>query len=328
MRDHKYLDTLDISSNAITYDNFTDICECLNTNKITCLKAKNNLLGDNSMEYFAQRILSDESTCNLNYFDFSSCKIYDQGLVYILNQLAKNTKITKMKLRDNYFSHEIDYVVIDFLEKNITLQMCDLNKNRFSFQCLKKINKIIERNKKRLNDKEPNRLLIDVYRLKYENTKLNDLKNTLKFWESESEKYKLGRADIRQDYESKKDLCEEETVDIKKKNNKVSDIIAMRKQELMRKEADLAKSRSENIESEESLLVRLNEAKDRKLVLEEESKNIGDTTESLEKDFIVRIETLSNTIGENKKKEKEYDGKKNEYLEEISIIDKKIKELK
>ena len=43
-----------------------------------------------------------------------------------------------------------------------------------------RIKKIIDRNVKFQSDKEPNRLLVEVYRLKYENTKLNEMKDELK----------------------------------------------------------------------------------------------------------------------------------------------------
>ena len=136
------------------------------------------------MKYFSDIILREGSFSEITEFDFSSSKIYDQGLIYILSELQNNTKINKIKLRDNYFSHEIDYVVIDFLDKNTNLIYLELTKNRFSYQCLQKIQKIIDRNVKIQNDKEPNKLLVEVYRLKYENTKLNEMKDTLKNFEN------------------------------------------------------------------------------------------------------------------------------------------------
>ena len=43
-------------------------------------------------------------------------------------------------------------------------------------------------------DKEPNKLLVDIYRLKYENTKLSEMKECLKFLENDVEKIKLSRS--------------------------------------------------------------------------------------------------------------------------------------
>lgn len=184
IRDNEVLQNLDISSNSITFESFADLCDCLNYNKIKHLKARNNLLGDESMKYFSDLVLDRNSYSEITTFDFSSSKIYDQGLIYLMNKLQDNKKIKKIKLRDNYFSHEIDYVIMDFLDKNKNLTKLDLTKNRFSVQCLQKINKIIDRNIKAQNEKEPNKLLVEVYRLKYENTKLNEMKDTLKVLEN------------------------------------------------------------------------------------------------------------------------------------------------
>ena len=138
LKNNKLINGLDISSNSISIEGFTEICEMLLLTNIKVLKLKNNLLGDESVKIFSKKILSQDTTSCLEYFDFSSSKIYDQGLIYILNELQNNRKIRKIKLRDNYFSHEIDYVTVEFVEKNTTLIHFDLSKNRLSHQCLLK----------------------------------------------------------------------------------------------------------------------------------------------------------------------------------------------
>ena len=180
LKNNEFLQILDLGSNSIVYDSFKHLCDSMNTNKIRILRCKNNLLGDESMKYFSEIILNKGNNSNLVSFDFSSCKIYDQGLIYLLNSLASNSKINWINLRDNYFSHEIDFVILNFLEKNTAITHIDLTKNRFSFQCLQKVNKIIKRNRNIQNNKEPNKLLVELYSLKYENTKLNELREALK----------------------------------------------------------------------------------------------------------------------------------------------------
>ena len=201
---NEFLQILDLGSNSIVFDSFKYLCDSMNTNKIRILRCKNNLLGDDSMKYFSETILSKESKSNLISFDFSSCKIYDQGLIYLLHSLASNARINWINLRDNYFSHEIDFVILNFLEKNTTLTHIDLTKNRFSFQCLQKVNQIIKRNRNIQNNKEPNKLLVELYSLKYENTKLNELREALKSIENYNAKLKLNKIDLRQDYEISK----------------------------------------------------------------------------------------------------------------------------
>jgi hypothetical protein len=247
------IEILDIGSNSINYESFKEICDSLNSNKIKCLKCKNNLLGDESMKYFADTILSQGTTSCLTAFDFSSCKIYDQGLIYVLNKLTNNDKITWVNLRENFFSHEIDFVILNFLEKNTKVTHFDLKKNRFSFQCLQKVDKIIKRNKKIQNNKEPNRLLVELYSLKYENTKLNELKDTLKGIENDNEKLKLNKKDLRQDYENFKEDCETKVTKMKEAIEKNNYLLNLRKKELQEKTESLEQIKKENAEVIEQL---------------------------------------------------------------------------
>jgi Ran GTPase-activating protein (RanGAP) involved in mRNA processing and transport len=324
LRNNKILSTLDVSYNTITFESFSDLCDSLNTNAVTCIKMKNNLLGDESMEYFANIILSNLSNSCINYFDFSSCKIYDQGLIYLLSPLAENKKISKIKLRDNYFSHEIDYVVIDFIEKNNNIQYLDLSKNRFSFQAIQKIQKIIDRNIKFQNDKEPNKLLIEMYRLKYENTKLNEMKECLKFLENDVEKVKLNRADLRQDYESFKIKCDEDYDSIKTKNEKLKSLLKVRKEDLKDREENSKNMKETNEKKIEDMKKKIEEMKIREQILKEENEKIKNLTEEVTKEYIVKIEKINNRIDESKKKEQENSKAAKERMEQIIKIDKMI----
>ena len=40
----------------------------------------------------------------LKKFDFSSCRLNDAGLIFLINALEKNKKISQIKLADNFFS--------------------------------------------------------------------------------------------------------------------------------------------------------------------------------------------------------------------------------
>lgn len=323
---NKCLEILDIGSNSINYESFKEICDALNSNKIRCLKCKNNLLGDESMKYFADTILSNESTSVLTAFDFSSCKIYDQGLIYLLNELAKNDKITWINLRENFFSHEIDFVILNFLEKNTKLTHLDLKKNRFSFQCLQKVDRIIKRNRKIQNDKEPNRLLVELYSLKYENTKLNELKDTLKNIENDNEKLKLNKRDLRQDYENFKEECENKISKTKEIYAKNQYILNLRKKELSEKTQNLEEIKQSNEEKLNKLQKQYEDLCNKKKQLEEENTKIQEDTVQMEKDFMKKINDLNDEIDANKKKEADFMKEVKAIAEEIVKIDKQIKE--
>ena len=323
--DNNFLEILDLSSNSIVYQSFVYLCDCLNTNKIRIFRCKNNLLGDDSMKYFAEIILNKNSKSCLTSFDFSSCKIYDQGLIYLLNGLVTNTKINWINLRDNYFSHEIDFVILDFLEKNTYLTHIDLTKNRFSFQCLQKVNKIIKRNRNIQNNKEPNKLLVELYSLKYENTKLNELRETLKNLENYNAKLKLNKIDLRQDYEifrkennekimKKKKLIEEKTKDY---NNKLNELDT-KKKELVKRKNDNAKRIKELQDKYDRLLKEKNDA----LELNEKIKS---DTEKAQVDWTKKIVELNDNI---EKDQKTYDDLSKKITELDLKIDKTDEEIK
>ena len=160
--------------------------------------------------------------------------------------MTNNDKISWISLKDNFFSHEIDFVILNFLEKNSTLTHIDLTKNRFSFQCLQKVNKIIKRNRNIQNNKEPNKLLVELYSLKYENTKLNELKETLKIIENDNAKLKLNKIDLRADFELSKKEAGEKMSNLIKQIEASENLLKLRKRELEKKNSILEEKKSEN----------------------------------------------------------------------------------
>ena len=325
---NKYLEILDIGSNSINFQSFRELCDSLNNNKIRILKCKNNLLGDDSMKYFAETILSPDTSSNLTAFDFSSCKIYDQGLIYLLNELSRNEKITWINLRDNYFSHEIDFVVLNFLEKNKKLTYLDLSKNRFSFQCLQKVNKIIQRNRSIQNNKEPNKLLVELYSLKYENTKLNELKDTLKIIENDNEKLRLNKADLRQDYEIAKNACQEKMAETQKKIEDNKYLLDLRKKELEEKTKELELLKIENSEKLEKLNKQYEDLCKEKKQKEEEISKLKDNFEKEKEELMKKIDELNEEYKVQNNKEKDLIKQANKFETELKKMEAKINQKK
>ena len=302
---NEFLKILDLGSNSITFESFKDLCDSLNNNKIKTLRLRNNLLKDEGAKYFSENILNKESTSCLTNFDFSACKIYDQGLIYLLNGLINNERINWINLRDNYFSHEIDFVILKFLEKNTYLTHIDLTKNRFSFQCLQKVNKIIKRNRNIQNNKEPNKLLVELYSLKYENTKLNELKETLKIIENDNAKLKLNKIDLRQDYELEKKRAAEKMAETLKEIKTNQETLVLRKKELKEKTELLEQKKVEN----EQIIKELQEKYENILKEKEEAmkfkEKIKQDMEDLQSEMTKKIVQLNDDIEKNRKQEKE-----------------------
>ena len=323
---NEYLKILDLGSNSITYESFKDLCDSLNKNKIKTLRLRNNLLKDEGAKYFAENILNKHSKSHLRNFDFSACKIYDQGLIYLLNGLMNNEKINWINLRDNYFSHEIDFVILKFLEKNTYLTHIDLTKNRFSFQCLQKVNKIIKRNRNIQNNKEPNKLLVELYSLKYENTKLNELKETLKIIENDNAKLKLNKIDLRQDYELEKKRAAEKMAETLKEIKTNQETLVLRKKELKEKTELLEKKKLEN----EQKIKDLEEKYENILKEKEEALQLKDKIkkdmEDLQSEMTKKIVQLNDDIENNKKQEQEYMRDSEELSTKLEELEEKIKQ--
>ena len=322
---NEYLKILDLGSNSITFESFKDLCDSLNNNKIKILRCKNNLLGDESAKYFAESILCKESTSCLISFDFSSCKIYDQGLIYLLNSLTTNEKINWINLRDNYFSHEIDFVILNFLEKNTHLTHIDLIKNRFSFQCLQKVNKIIKRNRNIQNNKEPNKLLVELYSLKYENTKLNELKETLKIIENDNAKLKLNKIDLRQDYELEKKKANDKMINTLKEIKNNQETLKLRKKELKEKTEQLEHKKKENEEKINELQLKYESIIKEKEEAMKFKEKIKKDMEDLQTELTKKIVELNDDIERNRKEEQEVMRDGQELSTKLEELDEKIR---
>ena len=322
------LKIFDIGDNNINYLSFKNLCDALNKTRIKIFRCKGNSLGDECAKYFAEKILSKETTSLINSFDFSSCKIYDQGLIYILNGLVDNNQISWINLSDNFFSHEIDFVILNFLEKNSFITHIDLTRNRFSFQCLQKVNKIIKRNRNIQNNKEPNKLLVELYSLKYENTKLNELKETLKVIENDYSKLKLNKIDLRADYEISKKEASEKMASLNKEIETNERLLILKEKQLEEKEKELEQKKMENKSKLDKLKEKLDGIIKEKISVKELSKKFKEDTEKLQEDMTKKIVELNDGIILNNKKEEEIMKEINEVSNKVVDIEKKIRKRK
>ena len=151
LKENHLLKELDISYNEIgpigfqgiyiyiyilLYKLYIGICESINSSVLTTLISNKNPLQDESLYIFGNMVR--EESCPLKKFELCSCKMSDRGLIYLLNALQSNPKVTNIKLNDNYFSENIEVLLIDTLNKNSNLIEIGFAGNRFSHSCLKK----------------------------------------------------------------------------------------------------------------------------------------------------------------------------------------------
>ena len=78
----------------------------------------------------------------LKRFELSSCRLNDAALMYVIDCLSSDKQISCVKLSDNFFSEQIEHVMLEALNKNTTLTEVNLAGNRFSHSCLTKLKKI------------------------------------------------------------------------------------------------------------------------------------------------------------------------------------------
>lgn len=124
----------------------------------------------------------------LKKLDVSSSRISDSGILHFLERIDYFENIRSIKVTDNFISEKIEKILLEILEKNKTLIEFAVQGNRLSLCCLNRIKKILQRNNKELEEREPNKIKTEIYRLKYEQKKIKAAKKKLDQQESDINK--------------------------------------------------------------------------------------------------------------------------------------------
>jgi Ran GTPase-activating protein (RanGAP) involved in mRNA processing and transport len=80
-----------------------------------------NFLGDEVLALFSSIISNPQAQVQLKKFDFSSCRLNDAGLHYLISALQNNKNINHIKLADNFFSENVEAILLETLNKNTNL---------------------------------------------------------------------------------------------------------------------------------------------------------------------------------------------------------------
>lgn len=89
----------------------------------------------------------------------------DSSIRYNLHHLFLLTINRIFKVADNFISEQIEKEITQILEKNHSIVNFTLRGNRISKACLKRVKQILTRNRKKEEDREPNNLKTQIYRL-------------------------------------------------------------------------------------------------------------------------------------------------------------------
>jgi predicted RNase H-like nuclease (RuvC/YqgF family) len=103
---------------------------------------------------------------------------------------------------DNFISEEIEKEIVEILGHNHSIVNFVLRGNRISKACLRKVKLISNRNRKKEEDKEPNKLKTQIYTLEYEKTKILKMKNHLQELEQNIENLGIEKESLIQEQQS------------------------------------------------------------------------------------------------------------------------------
>lgn len=272
------------------------------------------------MAYFANILADPAQVASLKKFDFSSCRLNDTGLIYLINALQNNKQVCSLKLTDNFFSENVEAVLLETLNKNISLTEICLQGNRFSHSCLQKLKKIATRNQKIIEEQEPNKLKAEIYRLRYEQQKLDQAKNLLTIQEAEIEKIQKYRKELKEHMNHFKQ--EEEN-----KRQELAKQIAAQKTQILEKER-LIQQKNDNIaqmEQEfeakmEDLKIQFNQEKQKKQDLDRELTEVKEELENIETKFPQEVSDLREQIEYAKQQTLEFERKTKELQTELNAL--------
>ena len=68
-------------------------------------------------------------------------------------------------MADNFISEKIEKEIVSILGNNKSMINFNLDGNRLSKACLNKVRRMLNRNRKKFEDKEPNKLKTQIYKL-------------------------------------------------------------------------------------------------------------------------------------------------------------------
>jgi len=320
LEDNQILEELDISLNEITPAGSAYIADILPRTGIRYFNISKNFLGDEAFKQYADRMMEFKEICKLTKMDFSSCRIGDEGILHFLQSLNEYDGLTSLRVGDNFISEKIEKVVVEMLEVNKNLTEFAIHGNRISLSCLSRIRKILARNQKEANEREPNKLKTELYRLQYEQKKIVDAKEKLKVQEKE----------INKAIETKDTLIK----DIEKfKNNEVykrkalQDKIEEQKSELSRKKGFIGDKKDElekmKLKHQAEMAVLKGEyegAVKKKTDLDGDLKQMQESKEKMEDDYMATINHLKGQITNLKKKGEDLKKKEQSLNEEFRML--------
>lgn len=154
---HPSIRDLSLGFNDISPEGSAHLIAILPKTKLKFVDLSRNIVEDESLIMLGDLYRSGQNV-QLTKINFSSCRITDCGLLYIMESIEDNKLLKDINFRDNFISENSEKILCELMEKNHHLIKLDLHGNRISLSCLSRVNKLLNRNIHDYDFKEPNRL--------------------------------------------------------------------------------------------------------------------------------------------------------------------------
>lgn len=98
----------------------------------------------------------------------------DKGFMHLVESLVYLPELRYLRASDNYVSEKYEKIYVELLQKNHTLISLALAGNRLSLSGLKGIRKVVERNLKAFEEREPKKMKSEILNLKEKQKKIKE----------------------------------------------------------------------------------------------------------------------------------------------------------
>merc|ERR1711904_374008 len=172
------LTILDLSDNNLSQlEAASALAHVIANSLLHVLKLNRNPIGDAGVRELADAL--DPQICPdtaLQHLELGSCRVSAVGASHLLTCLSSNENVRFLKLCDNFLDDSLDVSLFESLNHIHEIQ---IQGNRLSHSTLQKIAKICARNRKASLEEIPAKLRLQMHRLLYQETRLEEVKEQM-----------------------------------------------------------------------------------------------------------------------------------------------------
>lgn len=173
-RSMENLKVLNLASNEITQAGVGPLVTIVRCARLRTLNLSRNLLADEGVIELVDSLRESAAGEILERLDFSGCKVSDRGFMHLVENLNSMAELRHLRAADNYISEKYEKIYVDLLQKNYSLIGLVLGGNRLSLSGLKGLRRVVERNLKAFEEREPKKMKSEIMNLKEKQKKIKE----------------------------------------------------------------------------------------------------------------------------------------------------------